>query len=174
MSAQKLPNILITGTPGTGKTQTSQLVAEKTGLKHLNIGSVVKEMGFYESKDEEFDSYILDEDQLCDYLEPIMAEGGNVVDFHSAEFFPERWFDLVLVLRTDTSLLFDRLSERNYSAKKRTENIECEIMQIVLEEAKESYDENIVHELSSNTVEELDSNVNRVSSWLEAWKIDHP
>ena len=33
-----------------------------------------------------------DEDKLCDVMEPMMAEGGNVVDFHSCEFFPERWF----------------------------------------------------------------------------------
>lgn len=168
-----LPNILITGTPGTGKTQTSQVVAEKTGFEHLNIGNIVKEHGFYESKDEEFDSYILDEEGLLDYLEPIMAEGGKIVDFHSSDFFPERFFDLVLVLRTDTSLLFDRLVERGYSEKKRSENIECEIMQVVWEEAKESYDVSIVIELPSNTLDDLDSNVNRVVAWLDAWKAQH-
>lgn len=168
-----LPNILITGTPGTGKTETSQRVAEKTGLRHINIGNIVKEHGFYEYKDEDFDSYILDEEKLLDYLEPIMSEGGNVVDFHSNELFPERWFELVLVLRTDTRVLYDRLVERGYSDKKRDENIECEIMQVVLEEARESYDENIVHELESNTIEDLDANVNRVVAWLDAWKNDH-
>ena len=35
------PNILITGTPGTGKTCTSELVSEMTGFKHLNVGSLV-------------------------------------------------------------------------------------------------------------------------------------
>jgi hypothetical protein len=29
-----------------------------------------------------------------------MTAGGNVVDFHSCDFFPERWFDLVVILRT--------------------------------------------------------------------------
>lgn len=168
-----LPNILITGTPGTGKTQTSQLVAEKTGLRHINIGNIVKEQGFYEYKDEDFDSYILDEEKLLDYLEPIMSEGGNVVDFHSNELFPERWFELILVLRTDTRVLYDRLVERGYNDKKRDENIECEIMQVVLEEARESYDENLVHELDSNTIDDLDANVNRVVAWLDAWKNDH-
>jgi len=36
------PNILITGTPGTGKTTTSALLAEQTGLKHVNVGDLVK------------------------------------------------------------------------------------------------------------------------------------
>jgi adenylate kinase len=168
-----LPNILITGTPGTGKTQTSSLVSSKTGLKHVNVSELVKSMGFYESRDEEFDTYILDEERLCDYLEPIMEEGGVVLDFHSLDFFPERWFQLILVLRADTQILFDRLTERGYSDKKRSENIECEIMQVVLEEAMESYDESIVHELPSNRIEDLESNVERVVTWLKNWKQDH-
>jgi adenylate kinase len=35
-----------------------------------------------------------------------------VVDFHGSEMFPERWFDLVVVLRTDNDVLYDRLEKR--------------------------------------------------------------
>jgi len=41
-----------------------------------------------------------------------MAQGGNVVDYHSCDFFPERWFQLVIVLRTDNGVLFSRLEGR--------------------------------------------------------------
>lgn len=50
--------------------------------------------------------------QLLDAMEPIMADGGNVVDYHSCDFFPERFFDLVLVMRVDNTTLFDRLTAR--------------------------------------------------------------
>ncbi len=50
--------------------------------------------------------------QLLDEMEPIMAPGGVIVDFHSVEFFPERWFDVVLVLTAETHKLFDRLKAR--------------------------------------------------------------
>ncbi len=50
--------------------------------------------------------------QLLDELEPIMTQGGVIVDFHSAELFPERWFDLVLVLRASNTNIFDRLTAR--------------------------------------------------------------
>lgn len=50
--------------------------------------------------------------QLLDYLEPIMAEGGKIVDYHSCEFFPERWFDIVYVMQCENSILFDRLTQR--------------------------------------------------------------
>ncbi len=171
--SQVLPNILVTGTPGTGKTQTAQLAAERTGLKHINVGDLAKQHNCYEGRDDSFDSNILDDDKILDVLEPIMAEGGCIVDFHSVELFPERWFELILVLRADTSILFDRLTARNYSDLKRSENIECEIMQVVLDEAKESYDSEIVHELSSNTLDDLESNVARIASWLDNWRVNN-
>ena len=34
------------------------------------------------------------------------------MDFHSCDFFPERWFDLVIVLQTDNTVLYDRLDKR--------------------------------------------------------------
>jgi adenylate kinase len=50
--------------------------------------------------------------QLLDEMETLLASGGNIVDFHSSELFPERWFDVVLVLRADNAVLFDRLAAR--------------------------------------------------------------
>jgi adenylate kinase len=68
----------------------------------------------------------------------------------------------VLVLRAETSVLFDRLTSRGYSDEKRSENIECEIMQICLEEAMESYDTTIVNELPSNTLEDLENSIGKL------------
>ena len=101
-----------------------------------------------------------------------MTAGGNVVEHHSVDFFPERWFDLVLVLRTDNTALYDRLAARGYAPAKLRENVECEIMQVVLEDARESYSEDIVHELPSDTVADLESNTARVESWLAAYAAD--
>lgn len=56
---------------------------------------------------------------------------------------------------------------RGYSEKKITENIECEIMMVLLEEAKESYDAEKVVELSSNTVAEMEENVLRIEAWID-------
>lgn len=50
--------------------------------------------------------------QVCDELEDLMEEGGNIVDHHSCDFFPERWFDHVVVLQTDNTVLYDRLTKR--------------------------------------------------------------
>jgi adenylate kinase len=175
---RKRPNVLITGTPGTGKTATASLLAERLGMKHVSPGDLAKEHKLYEGRDEELDTNILDEDKLIDLLENILEEAeqegvGVVVDFHVCEIFPERWFDLVLVLRARTEVLFDRLTTRAYSEKKRAENMESEIMQVILDEARESYDPLIVHEVPSNTLEEMESNIERVRLWSQQWITDH-
>ena len=69
------------------------------GLRHLNVSEIVKERKCYTGRDEDYDAFIIDEDKLCDELEELLSEGGCIVDFHSVAFFPERWFDLVLVVR---------------------------------------------------------------------------
>ena len=108
--------------------------------------------------------------QLLDELEDELEGGGVVIDYHSAELFPERWFDLVLVLRAENSVLYDRLQSRGYSAKKLADNVEAEIMQVILDEARDSYREEIVIELPSNTIEDIESNVARTATWLGQWR----
>ena len=117
-----------------------------------------------------------------------MEEGGVIVDYHGADLFPERWFDLVVVLRADNGVLYSRLESRrapllpcahgqpltrwpratrDYSQKKLQENMEAEIMQVILDEAREAYREEIVIELTSDSVEALEMNVQRMVEWVE-------
>jgi len=111
--------------------------------------------------------------QVCDYLEDLMVEGGLVVDHHSCDFFPKRWFDLVVVLQTDNTLLYDRLAKRGYSAKKIAENVECEIMHVVVEEAAEAYDAEVVQVLPSNDLDEVEGNVDRIVEWARLFCVAH-
>jgi adenylate kinase len=60
----KLPNIIITGTPGVGKTSHCELLARKTGLRHLSISDVVKEKECHEGWDDELACWIVDEDKV--------------------------------------------------------------------------------------------------------------
>jgi adenylate kinase len=174
---RKKPNILFTGTPGVGKTAIATMVAEKLGLHHANVGEIIKENKCHTEYDQSLDTHVLDEDKLLDIMEVDFdteyISGGIVADYHSCELFPERWFDLIVVLRADTEVLYDRLTERGYNDKKRSENIECEIMRVVIDEAKESYAKEIVQELSNNTIEEMDQNIARVESWYHQWIQDH-
>nr|KYP48172.1 putative adenylate kinase isoenzyme 6 [Cajanus cajan] len=73
------PIILVTGTPGTGKTTVCTALAEATQLHHINVGELVKENNLRDSWDDELDCYVINEDLVCDELENVMEEGGNIV-----------------------------------------------------------------------------------------------
>ena len=54
------------------------------------------------------------------------------------------------------------------------ENLDAEIMQVILDEARESYDAQIVIELRSDDSDEIDSNVERIVEWTKNWLAQHP
>lgn len=62
---------------------------------------------------------------------------------------------------------------RNYPDHKLQENLDSEIMDVLLQEARDSYDEEIVVELQSGDADELEANVERIEAWLEQWKKDN-
>ena len=61
--ARRAPNVLVTGTPGTGKTTLCEQVAGATGLKHVNVGDLVKTQQLDTGWDEEFECLVMDEDK---------------------------------------------------------------------------------------------------------------
>ncbi|KAF8307696.1 P-loop containing nucleoside triphosphate hydrolase protein [Clavulina sp. PMI_390] len=165
------PNIVITGTPGTGKSTTAQAVAEASPipLQNVNVAELVKQKELHDGFDQEWQSYIVDEDKVIDELEPLAAAGGLILDWHTCDAYPERWVDLVVVLQCDHTMLWERLERREYPLKKIQENNTCEIMGTVLEEAREAYAEEIIVALKSESTEDMDSNVERIVQWIQAW-----
>ena len=171
ISQKKLPNILITGTPGTGKTTFAKILEAKINesiqkignykMSHIELSRTIQDNKLYSEIDEENDCTIFDEDMVIDFLEPYIPNGGYIVDFHGSNFFPERYFDFVFVLRTNNTVLYERLKARNYSDKKITNNIDCEIFQICKNEAFESYSEKIIYEFSNNKEEDMNNNINQ-------------
>jgi len=168
------PNILVTGTPGVGKTKLSSALQSRLGLAVINVGQFAKDNNLMGEWDEQYQSHELMEDPLLDMLEERLGkgEGGVVVEHHVPELFPERWFDLVLVLRCNNTLLYDRLSKRGYTGTKLEDNLSAEIFQTILDEAKEAYREEIVIELQSEEEEQAETNVTRVEAWMASWLED--
>ena len=72
----------------------------------------------------------------------------------------------MLVLQTDNTVLYDRLAKRGYEDQKIQENVTCEIMHVIVEEARESYKEEIIKVLKSDCVEEMESNIDNLCEWI--------
>jgi broad-specificity NMP kinase len=181
-----LPNIIVTGTPGVGKTTTiTQLLSLASSttppipLNHLSINDLVKTRACHSGYDEDLATLIVDEDKLMDEVEKEIHDGeeggGWVIDWHSTEGFAVRWVDLVVVLRCeDTAVLFDRLKGRGYKDNKIQENMDAEIFGVVAEEAKEGWGEDgQVVELKSVEVDDIEENAERILGWVQSWIKDH-
>lgn len=107
-------NVLITGTPGTGKTTLSLKIADRTKMTHVNVSDLVKSERLYETFDRKFESYLIDEKRLLRKLRPLIRKGNIIVDTHQCSMFPAKWFDLVVVLTVDNTNLYDRLKARYF------------------------------------------------------------
>ena len=63
------------------------------GFKYVMLAEIIKEKKLYKKWNEKFDVSEFDVDMVCDELEPLMSgRGGIILEFHSCDFFPERWF----------------------------------------------------------------------------------
>lgn len=73
------PNIIITGTPGVGKTSHCEILAQNVSLKHLVVNDIVKERGCDDGWDEERKTLIVDEDKVSAKIDDLSSQIYSVV-----------------------------------------------------------------------------------------------
>ena len=169
ISKQDFPNLLLHGGPGTGKTTMAELVSMASGLLHLNVSDLIMTRKLVSEWDESLNTWVLDEDKLIHVLEEDISKGGLVLDYHGVDLFPQDWFDLVVVLTTDNTILYSRLEDRSYSDYKIQENVTAEIMQVILQEAND-YFQDKVWQMTSDTLKDMDQNCEQVLEWIDNFK----
>ncbi len=144
--------VIITGTPGTGKTTLSKLLS-KEGYSFIEVGKLVKEERLYDYFDEETDSYVVNDDLLNARLIKLIEENSSsnplILDGHVVEL-PPSYIASCIVLRTSIGLLRQRLIDRSYNAAKIEENIEAEIMEVILTDMLNLYGPEIVSTVRSD------------------------
>ena len=63
-SRRRLPNLVICGTPGTGKTSLASKLAEQAGFTHLDLSKYAVDNGLVDGWDEVLNCAVLDEDKV--------------------------------------------------------------------------------------------------------------
>lgn len=161
-------NVLVCGTPGTGKsTLIDKLRSVLPTYWFLNISQYAIDNNFVTIYDESLQSHVLDEDKLLDNLEPIIEEKEyTVIESIHADMFDKEMFDCVFVCRTSNSQLYDRLKARKYSDAKIENNLQSEIFQTILDEAKEQFGDKVI-ELRNDNLSNLKFNVDIVVQTIE-------
>ncbi|MCK5300005.1 MAG: adenylate kinase family protein [Candidatus Aenigmarchaeota archaeon] len=115
--------ILISGTPGTGKTSISKKLANSLGMRYISINDFAKENNMLKSIDKKRDCYIIDEKKLAEKIKEI--EDDVIIEGHLAHFCTG---DLIIILRANPDQLKTRLAKRKWRSEKIRENIEAEIL----------------------------------------------
>lgn len=130
--------IIITGTPGTGKTTYAKQLAAKLGYTYLDLNEFIIQRGLHEGKDPLRDTLIVDEEALLTALLPkIVANPEMIVDGHLSHEIPKENVTKCIVIKCELKELEKRLKARGYSDEKVRENLDAEIFDTSLHEAEE-------------------------------------
>lgn len=127
--------IVVTGTPGTGKTSLCRrIVSENKGWVHLDLGRFAIEVNAITGYDDSLETSIVNtsilKKALLKYVSNSAGEGIRLlIDGHyAAEVSPVKHVDYCLVLRCRPDVLWRRLrSVKRYSEDKAKMNVESEI-----------------------------------------------
>lgn len=150
--------ILVTGTPGVGKTSVAHKLASKMDAVCVGVTELVKKKKLFSSVDKERQTLIADTEKVSEQLQEILAktECTVIIEGHYAvDVAPKDYVNVVFVLRRDPRELEVVLEKRCYPEKKIWENIAAEILDVCLWDALSAYGSNKVCEIdvSSKTVE---------------------
>jgi adenylate kinase len=130
--------LLITGTPGTGKTTVSKQLAAKLGYAYLNEMdfSVKNQIGAWDTTENEL---VVPLDKLETALEKeLKKQKKTVLEGHllCEITLP---VDLVIVLTVNPELLETRLETKQYKAEKLMDNLFCEGIEYCKKHAERNY-----------------------------------
>lgn len=135
--------IVVSGTPGTGKTTYSKRLAKDKKYKYMDVNLVVDKFRLSEGLDKKRDTKLIDTEKLNKVLTDIIKEErekrtkGIVIDSHLSHYLPKEYVNLCVITKCDLRILKNRLEKRGYSKGKVRENLDAEIFDTCRTEALE-------------------------------------
>lgn len=150
--------IIVTGTPGTGKTDLAREIARLLKYQYIDVNDVVKREKLVENYDKKRKTNVVDEAKLSKELVKLIngkKEAKLVIDSHMSQCVPSKYVDLCIVTKCDLKVLKKRLEKKGYDAEKVRENLDAEIFDICLNEAFEAGHKLLIVGTASKSPKEL-------------------
>ncbi|MFH1448645.1 MAG: adenylate kinase family protein [Candidatus Micrarchaeota archaeon] len=129
--------LLITGTPGTGKSTLAAAISLKVGWEHLDANAIVEEKKLWSRVEQ--GARIVDMGKLSRALAPLIKKNRDVVIEGHLLCDIELKSDYIVVLRTNPHTLRKRLTGRGYSKEKVDENVLAEALDYCTIESESRY-----------------------------------
>jgi adenylate kinase len=147
--------ILVTGTPGTGKTTVSRLLAKALRAHYVNPGTLLKREGTDYTYDENRKTRIVSLKRMRISLTELArrVDRGMVVDSHVPLRITSSRLVRVIVLRCHPKILEQRLSRKRWPKRKTSENLQAEILDICLWDAVQNYGWKRIVEIDTTAVQ---------------------
>lgn len=135
-----MKSIVVSGTPGTGKTKIAKRIAKEIKGKYVDVNKVVQKYKLAEGYDKKRKTKIVAVKKLNKVLSRMIAESKKilVIDSHLSHYLPKEKVKLCIICKCNVNELRKRLKKRGYKKTKIEENVEAEIMDVCLNEAKEA------------------------------------
>lgn len=159
--------IVITGTPGVGKSTTAKILVQKLSFARLDLHRYYSTISIkYNQKKHCYD---IDNQKFKKLVEKKFntVKNGLIVDSHIAHHLPRKLVDLCIVLIcSDLKELEKRLKQRKYSTRKIRENLDAEIFQVCLLEAKGMGHKMVVVDTAEEKAEKIAREIQQRVSWI--------
>ncbi len=129
-----MKNILISGTPGCGKTSVAKEITNFLQAKMISLNELAISDKFSFEYDEERKTYIVDFEIFLPYVLKKIDEIRQadspflIIESHFSDIIPENFIDYAFILRCNPDELYKRLEKKKYTSEKIIENIQAEIL----------------------------------------------
>ena len=139
-----MKTIIVTGTPGTGKTILSKNLAKGLNFYYLDVYGFISKNKLAEGYDKKRKTKIIDIKKLSGKLlnkikntHKIRKYHGIMIDSHLSHYLPAKYADFCIVTKCSIKELNKRLKRKKFHKYKIQENLQAEIFDVCLNEAKE-------------------------------------
>jgi len=140
--------IIITGSVGTGKSTLSKKLIKKLNFYYLDVNRIIKKYDIAVGYDNKRKTKLIDIKKLNKALIKEIKKSKNkivkntkkgiIIDSHMSHYLPKKYVELCIVTKCNLKVLEKRLKMKKYSKEKIRENLDVEIFDVCLNEAKEN------------------------------------